>query len=512
MAIKSIIVENYRGFHKETQLDVKPITILIGRNSSGKSSLIRLVPLLQQSISTASSAPLLWDGDLVDLGTITDVVSRKSPKSEVRIGFLFSAPDFSKQIRAFSRFFYYHEDVAELSEDSTDVKYIMRLANDNGRTLFSGVTLRINSQELVVDWDDNGLINRLELNGERYSLDNLSMMASTGDLVPSISRSPSMSETGGRTFTRPFFYPEFAEAVEKVLHGRLSGDKADFIASRLGFYPKERMKEQLLQLPHIVKKRVTEAKSAEISNLSFINQLPEILEYIKEEIQRCFLNSAYIGPARASTERFDRIQELAVDRLASGGENTAVYLHSMNDSDAATFNRLMNVATGHSVKAENSGPNHVSVLVSAPGTTEWENVADVGFGFSQIIPVVAQLHAVTERHVDNKRRSSSEAFYAVEQPELHLHPAMQGNLADLFASAVNNANDRQLGLRILAETHSQNIVTSLGFMIAAGNLQADDVSIVFVEKDSESGESSLRTMAFDENGEIPNWPIGFFSV
>lgn len=512
MAIESVIVENYRGFHSETQLNIKPITVLIGRNSSGKSSLVRLVPLLQQSISTASSAPLLWDGDLVDLGTVSDIVSRNNPDSELKIGFLISAHNFSSNIKARSRFFYFHDEDDNGPDNAVSLKYVMRLKNESGKTHFSGIILTIENQTMSLNWDNDGLVDKVEIDDKEYPLADLALKVSAGELVPSISRAPSQDRPGVTLGRRPFFYPPFAGAVEAVLHGRLSADKADFVTSKLGFHPRERMKEQLLRLPHIVKKKATEARSGEISNVSMINHLPEILDYIRSEVRNTFLNSAYIGPARASTERFDRVQELAVSRLASGGENTAMYLHSMQGEDAESFNRLMHVATGHSVKAESSGPNHVSILVSAPGNSDWENVADVGFGFSQVIPVVAQLHAVSERRVESVTNSEHAGVYAVEQPELHLHPAMQGKLSELFAYAINDARERGFGLRILAETHSQNIVSSLGLMVSAGEVAAEDVSIVFVEKDSATGESKLRSMFFDENGEISDWPLGFFSA
>jgi len=512
MTIESIIVENYRGFYAETQLNVKPITILIGRNSSGKSSLVRLVPLLQQSISTASSAPLLWDGELVDLGTMSDIVSRKNPDSDLKIGFLMSAHNFSSDIRSRSRFFYYHDEDDDRADDVVNLKYVMRLRNKAGKTYFSGITIVIENQTMSLNWDSDGLVDEVEIDGKEYPLADLELKVSAGDLVPSITRAPSPSRQGVTLNRRPFFYPPFADSVEDVLHGRLQEDKADFISSRLGFHPREKMKEQLLRLPHIVKRKATEVKAIEISNLSMINHLPEILEYIKSEVRNTFLNSAYIGPARASTERFDRIQELAVNRLTSGGENTAMYLHSMQGKDAESFNRLMHVATGHSVKTETSGPNHVSILVSTPESSDWENVADVGFGFSQVIPVVAQLHAVSERRVEPARNAEMSGVYAVEQPELHLHPAMQGKLSDLFACAIKEARVKGLGLRILAETHSQNIVSSLGLMVAGGEVAAEDVSIVFVEKDSATGESKLRNMIFDGNGEIADWPLGFFSA
>jgi len=88
---------------------------------------------------------------------------------------------------------------------------------------------------------------------------------------------------------------------------------------------------------------------------------------------------------------------------------------------------------------------------------------------------------------------------------------MQGNLANLFVEIANRSRDRSVSLKILAETHSENLIAQLGRLVAGGKIAREDVGIVFVEKDSNSNISKIRNMSFDEDGFIPEWPLGFFS-
>ena len=184
MAVRSLIVENFRGFSGETHLSLKPITILIGRNSSGKSSLVRLVPLIQQSISTASSAPLLWDGDLVDFGSISEIVSRANPDAGVKIGFQILAPKFISAIRLRSRFFYYHDDEDEPEGDAAiDIKYLMKLHNDSGKTRFAGAIIQVGSQEMALEWDVGGSVDKIKINEKTYPLADLDLRVSLNEFI-----------------------------------------------------------------------------------------------------------------------------------------------------------------------------------------------------------------------------------------------------------------------------------------------------------------------------------------
>lgn len=95
-------VSNLRKIKETPFIDVRPLTILVGKNSAGKSTFLRSFPLLRQSIETKASAPILWWGDYVDFGNFKSSVRNKDISSDIE--FSFRAEEFSAPVSANSRF------------------------------------------------------------------------------------------------------------------------------------------------------------------------------------------------------------------------------------------------------------------------------------------------------------------------------------------------------------------------------------------------------------------------
>ncbi len=119
-------------------------------------------------------------------------------------------------------------------------------------------------------------------------------------------------------------------------------------------------------------------------------------------------------------------------------------------------------------------------------------LTDVGFGVSQVLPVLVQSYYA--------ERGSTVIF---EQPEIHLHPSVQSHLADVFIDAAKTQS-----VQFVIESHSEHLLRRLQRRIADGTVNTDDVALYFVEY-SGSG-SQLRPLELDDVGNIKNWPDGFF--
>jgi predicted ATPase len=127
---------------------------------------------------------------------------------------------------------------------------------------------------------------------------------------------------------------------------------------------------------------------------------------------------------------------------------------------------------------------------------------DIGIGISQILPiVVAALHCKT-------------GFMAIEQPELHIHPAFQVVLGDLFIEQIH----RQTNLTFILETHSEHLMLRLLRRIRETGaneapkdrtLNPEELAIHFIEK-GENGVS-CKSIGVDKDGDFTDrWPHGFF--
>jgi hypothetical protein len=125
-----------------------------------------------------------------------------------------------------------------------------------------------------------------------------------------------------------------------------------------------------------------------------------------------------------------------------------------------------------------------------------DNVADVGFGVSQTLPVLVALRTADE----------GQLVY-LEEPEIHLHPRAQTKLAGTLADAAKR------GVRVVAETHSTLLLTAIQTLVAKGELSPDLVKLHWFQRDSKTGVTQVSSADLDENGAFrEDWPEDFDEV
>ena len=122
------------------------------------------------------------------------------------------------------------------------------------------------------------------------------------------------------------------------------------------------------------------------------------------------------------------------------------------------------------------------------------NIADMGFGVSQVLPVVVALRAAQPGQI-----------VYIEQPEIHLHPNAQVRLADLLVQAAKR------GVQVVVETHSELVLLGIQTSVASGELSPDAVKLHWFERD-EAGVTHITTAELDEDGAFGNWPVDFSQV
>lgn len=132
------------------------------------------------------------------------------------------------------------------------------------------------------------------------------------------------------------------------------------------------------------------------------------------------------------------------------------------------------------------------------GTTR-ANLARAGQGYQQVLPVVTYLAGMAAELLPL-------ALLVVEEPELHLHPAVHGGVADLLVATVTAPGRPR---QVLVETHSENLVLRVRRHVAAGNLDADDVNILWLDGGAEGVH--LHQILIGEDGSVSGWPAGVFS-
>jgi len=223
----------------------------------------------------------------------------------------------------------------------------------------------------------------------------------------------------------------------------------------------------------------------------------------------------YLGPLRQSARRVYQWSGETPPHVGALGEHTIAALLAATEQGRklnrgpkqklqpfdvfiAGWLRDLGVIDSFEVHPVAEGRKEYEVLVRTHAKSPVVKLTDVGVGVSQVLPALVQ------------------AFYSppnsvvwMEQPEIHLHPSAQANLADAFVSAVqSNENGSARGTQLIIETHSEHFLTRLQRRVAERRIEATDVAVYFVKREGASAE--LEALRLNIFGEIENWPVNFF--
>ncbi|MFN8225064.1 MAG: DUF3696 domain-containing protein [Gaiellales bacterium] len=128
------------------------------------------------------------------------------------------------------------------------------------------------------------------------------------------------------------------------------------------------------------------------------------------------------------------------------------------------------------------------------GAWDLVSIADVGFGVSQVLPLLVALRAARP----------GQLVY-VEQPEIHLHPRAQVALAQIIGEAVAR------GVRVTMETHSDLILLAIQTFVAQDKMDPDQVLLHWFSRD-DMGSTHVSTAEVDPSGSFGEWPEDFGDV
>lgn len=126
-------------------------------------------------------------------------------------------------------------------------------------------------------------------------------------------------------------------------------------------------------------------------------------------------------------------------------------------------------------------------------TDELINIADVGFGVSQVLPILVAVH-----------EADSARLVYIEQPEIHLHPRAQVALAEVLAEAAER------GVRLVVETHSATMLLAFQALVAEGKLAPEKTRLHWFE--CVNGVTKVSSQQLSERGSFGDWPADFGSV
>jgi predicted ATPase len=249
----------------------------------------------------------------------------------------------------------------------------------------------------------------------------------------------------------------------------------------------------------------------DIEGLEFVQDLSGMEQAI-EQITAFFTSRIrYLGPLRADpqvSQKFGPSSEL--DDVGSKGEFAAAVYDANRQAYISWYNpqkkqgeegRLWEavdcwaqyLGVARQVRTEMAGLSGVAWKVVSREGRKPRSLPEVGVGISQILPILIM-----------GLLSPPNSLLIIEQPELHLHPYVQARLGDFFMGLAKCKK------QCLIETHSENLVSQLRLhVVEAGGLEKSDCIVYFVDQD-EGGATTFEKIEISPNGNILNWPDGFF--
>lgn len=235
------------------------------------------------------------------------------------------------------------------------------------------------------------------------------------------------------------------------------------------------------------------------------------LQDFEREFQDLVGRIFYLGPLREPPKRQYTWAGGSPSDVGWRGEQTAEALlasqargrsnsrgrrkrHITVEEHVAAWLKQLDLITSFEVETIGTSANLYRVMVRKTPTSERVVLTDVGFGVSQVLPALTLLAYVPAGSV-----------VILEQPEIHLHPAVQSGLADIIIEA---AKVRQV--QVIVESHSEHLLLRLQRRLAEGakDLRLSDLALYFCHFDGK--QSNLESLELTATGDIVNWPDDFF--
>ncbi|MBB1227724.1 AAA family ATPase [Pantoea pleuroti] len=434
--ITNLSSKNFKAF-ESTNMDIKPITLIVGPNNSGKSSALAIPRILSQTLqSYDNNIPLLLNGYLGDFGTYKDITFGNSIRKGIEIKVSVKR---EKSSAFYSKIFKKAElDYTSNFEFTFKYKY---------RSKFREIVL----SEIVVDvGNDNVITITRSDDSENYVINTLNNITIPTELRSSISKK-----------IRIF----------------------NFIPSNLTLGYELYNNEKLNKL--IFEDTMHAARA---------------LTHISDTLQKDLTGVEYLGAMRSAPLRSYLYSGERHSKVGITGENSANILAMDEIKGEKKSKKLINkisnwlnkAGIASDLKINHLSDRHYEIKIQHPITKEYENYADVGYGNSQIIPVLTAGYNMQEG-----------GLLIVEEPEIHLHPKAQAELANFFLDMY------QENKVVIAETHSEHLIVRLQQYIALKEIPEEDVVIYYSHFIGD--KKSLIKLELDELGNFKDpWPEGFF--
>ncbi len=534
---------NFKAFGETVTIPIRPLTLIFGANSSGKSSIFQSMLLLKQTLEEAKNpeTALLLKGSLVDLGRYRDFVHRHEIGRNFEFGARFDLEKtqyprlFSKIHKSASavdiglaiQFFYDQEkdsatlgrgNVAIGDETYPLISYIPFRRAEKVVTVF-----RLDSElDFWRNWWENTKksteFKKISSDWKHYQFEDILTYIALRAMLFSILTYKNFLPAGRRisiSFDKrsdEAYGGYSTDSVDRHLRdilerkGKIPAPYISYIhdALELMAHWKQNPLEEHLDISHGL-----EIEAKEDNPLNIV----PIIGSTCSAFRRLLEDLVYLGPLRSQPERYSTFSGDTTDYVGQSGEYLPSILFKRPKLLEQINGDLKRLNVKYRLKldkfrSEDASLSNVFSLLLVDTRTEIDaSLRDVGFGISQVLPIVVQ------------SRLSEKKTLLIEQPEIHLHPAHQAELGDMF---IRSALGEQ-GNTFLLETHSEHLLLRIMRRIRETTdndplpegipaIRPEDVAVLYVQPGEGDEGAQVIEIPVTEDGDFARlWPEGFFA-
>jgi len=456
-------LNNYRGFLNQ-EFDFSRVNILIGENSAGKSSIFKFLMALKQSLRSPNNkdSNLTLSGEDVDLGNYKETIYNHEIDRNLSFSF-----EFGEDYHSFFSSVFIEEpnEINNLPEHTAQSKIVLNFELTNDLSSHKNIIFSISNEIL-------GTIKFVFPQDENIAEQDIYL----------IGRSPKCELIfESKHFNQTFELKEIEyqkEAFLTIVSGELENSITKYSnLEEIKHYELYKHIAYLLMSQNYLQKQ--------LSRFEYVNPL------LHNKVERIYLvgDKKNIRQVKNFRDLIDIFEFSPKETLKTGLTNFLVNLGLFDN---------------FSIKKEGSAREF---RVNINGIDS--NILDVGFGVSLQIPIFAQAllsenaHRITAADKKIVYEDKGETLL-IEQPEVHLHPALQAKFMETLLSIGNNNV-------YFIETHSEHIIRMLQVMVKTKKISSDAISIHYFKKEGTEMQKSEHKIEFD-GVLMPNFPKGFYDV
>lgn len=453
-----ISINNFKSIGSLVNYEMRPLTILSGTNSSGKSSFIQLLLLLKQTLEDDSAQRSLdIKGDYFKIRNYLDILKGNARDNKLKIELTFNKSELSNYSDFYEISFY------NAAFDNYDLHITIEFDFIENQIIVSLFEVQFAS----IETEDKENFIRFE----------------NKDSVLNI-------ETDSAVFNDDLYKEQGRYKIKKINYS--------------SFIPSDAEIELETEIIDIEGEKTIEKRSLKL--------VPK-LDGIKAILHNFFNSLNYVGPLRQAPKDEYSIYGKG-NSVGIEGENVAEafsnlsgelisYFKIEENDDVVSFIKKEDIFINavkywlcekfrlcSNVYSVKEGDAYVIYVQSNSGVKS--TIKQVGFGISQVLPII----------VEGLRIGVGETLI-LEQPEIHLHPKIQSQVTDFLLSLVEQ------GKKIIIETHSDHLITRLRRRIAEDPTNALDEKVLLTFVEVGKSDVLFRSIDIDDFGNLDYFPDDF---